>query len=116
MPQDLQSETLFTYPVQKERLDIFNFFLNPAECKPRQHKRLESTEIMLQLVEAGRGVTALPRWLIDQYPESQSLVPKSLGAGVYKKIYLGIHDSERDIEYIKSFVQIARQNSPGLAV
>lgn len=115
VPKDLRSEVLFTYPVIKERLDIFNYFLNPARIRPRQQKPLESTEIMLQMVAAGRGVTALPRWLLDQYPEIKPIVTRSLGKrGVFKKIYLGIHDKNLEIDYIKRFIEIARQNSPRL--
>ena len=114
-PEDLASEILFTYPVKEERLDIYNYFLNSANVMPRQQKPLESTEIMLQMVVAGRGVAALPRWLVDQYPESRNLVAKSLGKkGVFKKIWLGIHESNLDTRYIQSFITIAKENSPGI--
>ena len=112
-PEDLASEILFTYPVKEERLDIYNYFLNSANVRPRQQKTLESTEIMLQMVAAGRGVAALPRWLVEQYPESRNLVAKSLGKkGVFKKIWLGIHETNLDTRYIQSFITIARENTP----
>ncbi|MCP3705279.1 MAG: LysR family transcriptional regulator, partial [Alteromonas sp.] len=65
-PQDLSSETLITYPVELSRLDVFTHFLTPANCTVKQHKTIETTEIILQMVAAGRGVTALPKWLIDE--------------------------------------------------
>lgn len=68
---------------------------------------------MLQMVAAGRGVTALPSWLVEQYVERWPLASKSLGKrGVFKKIYLGIHDSNLDVPYIKRFIEIAESYSP----
>lgn len=60
-PQQLAGETLITYPVQRQRLDIYTRFLAPAGVEPLRHKTLEDTGIMLQMVASGRGVTALPR-------------------------------------------------------
>ena len=57
-PNDLLNETLISYPVPVERLDIFRQFLIPAGLSPRKHKNIETTDIMLQMVAAGRGVTA----------------------------------------------------------
>lgn len=115
-PKDLKNQTLITYPVPEERLDIFLYFLNPAFMKPALHKTLESTELMLQMVAAGRGVTALPSWLVAQYMERWPLVSRSLGKkGVFKKIYLGIHDSNIDVPYIKRFIEIAESYSPAAA-
>lgn len=114
-PADLKHETLFTYPVPPERLDVFQYFLNPAGVKPAAHKSIESTELMLQMVVAGRGVTALPGWLVEQYASNRPLVTRSLGRkGVFKKIWLGIHEDNMDVPYIRRFVDIARTKSPTL--
>lgn len=89
-PQDLVSETLITYPVDIDRLDIFTHFLLPAECRPRKHKQIEATEMMLQLVAAGRGVASLPKWLVATYQPTLPVVPVRLGKeGVSKQIHLG---------------------------
>ena len=96
-PQDLSSETLITYPVELSRLDVFTHFLTPANCTVKQHKTIETTEIILQMVAAGRGVTALPKWLIDESKESDLLACRSLGEqGVSKTLYLG-HRKAQDV-------------------
>ncbi|MBY8447379.1 LysR substrate-binding domain-containing protein, partial [Klebsiella pneumoniae] len=66
-PQQLTSEVLISYPVDIERLDIYNQFLLPAGVTPKRHKTIETTDIMVQMVASGRGVAALPRWLVDEY-------------------------------------------------
>src|ERR1700754_3851767 len=47
-PQQIMKEVLITYPVEIERLDIYNQFLLPAGVTPKRHKAIETTDIMLQ--------------------------------------------------------------------
>lgn len=108
-PQQLTEETLITYPVPVERLDIYNLFLLPAKVTPRRHKTIETTDIMLQMVASGRGVTALPKWLVTDYAPHLQLRTLRLGAsGIQKHIYLGTREAERDIDYLQSFIAMAR--------
>ncbi|HRF79549.1 MAG TPA: LysR substrate-binding domain-containing protein, partial [Flavobacteriales bacterium] len=65
-PKHLAGETLITYPVSIDRLDVFSRFLTPAGVLPKRHKLIETTDIMLQMVACGRGVAALPRWLVEE--------------------------------------------------
>lgn len=107
--QDLVAETLITYPVEPARLDIYSQFLLPAGVMPRRHKTLESTDIMLEMVAAGRGVAALPGWLVLEYAKRMNIVPVRLGTqGVQKQIHLGRRDSEHEPEYLKAFIEVAR--------
>jgi LysR family transcriptional regulator for metE and metH len=107
-PIDLAEEVLYSYPVDIDRLDIYSRFLNPANCRPKKHKSIEATDIMLQLVAAGRGVAALPHWLVNEYADKMTIQAVRLGkAGVSKSIYLGLRDDDQGIEYIKAFVNQA---------
>lgn len=107
-PRDLEPETLITYPVETERLDIFSQFLLPAGCRPARHKTIETTDIMLQMVAAGRGVSALPGWLVEEYRERIPLDTVRLGeGGVHKQIWLGLRESDRNVDYLKAFVTLA---------
>ena len=58
-PRQLAEETLITYPVAIDRLDIYTQFLTPAGISPKRHKPIETTDIMLQMVASGRGVALL---------------------------------------------------------
>ena len=107
-PKDLAGEVLYSYPVDIDRLDIYSQFLNPANCRPKKHKNIEATDIMLQLVAAGRGVAALPHWLVNEYADKMAIQAVRLGkTGVSKSIYLGLRDDDQGIEYIKAFVNQA---------
>ncbi|GAB2879760.1 LysR substrate-binding domain-containing protein [Pseudoduganella ginsengisoli] len=109
-PDMLSEETLITYPVPIDRLDIYNLFLLPANCLPKKHKTIETTDIMLQMVASGRGVTALPKWLVTDYAPHLNLRTLRLGRhGIQKQIYLGIRDSDSGIDYLQAFIAYARR-------
>ncbi|KGM40142.1 LysR family transcriptional regulator [Aquabacterium sp. NJ1] len=109
-PRQLADEVLITYPVATDRLDVFNQFLTPAGIAPRRHKTIETTDIMLQMVASGRGVAALPRWLVQDYARSMPITPVKLGRkGIAKQIYLGWREADADIDYLQAFVQLARE-------
>ncbi|PXW24695.1 LysR family transcriptional regulator [Paraburkholderia caballeronis] len=111
-PEQLVDETLITYPVETDRLDIYNQFLRPAGVAPRRHKTIETTDIMLQMVASRRGVAALPRWLADEYADRMPLVSVKLGRdGIAKQIFLGTRDADGGLDYLASFVEFARQSN-----
>ena len=103
-PKQLSDETLITYPVAIERLDIYNLFLTPAGITPKRHKVIETTDIMLQMVASGRGVAALPRWLIEEQSAKFDVAAVKLGKrGVAKQIFLGFREADADIDYATRF-------------
>lgn len=105
-PEDLINETLYSYPVDINRLDIYTKFLNLANCIPKEHKNIENNDIIMQLVAAGKGVSALPNWLVEQYYQEMNIKSLKFGKdGINKSIHIGIRNEDRDIEYIKSFVK-----------
>ncbi|MCD0458186.1 LysR family transcriptional regulator [Roseiconus lacunae] len=110
-PEQLADQTLITYPVPSDRLDVFSRFLTPAGVIPKRHKLIETTDIMLQMVASGRGVAALPRWLVEQRRDRFAIHPIRLGEkGVDKQIFLGLRTKDKDIDYMKSFVEMARES------
>ena len=110
--QELTDEVLISYPVATDRLDIYNLFLQPAGVSPRRHKTIETTDIMLQMVASGRGVAALPRWLVAEYAAKLDVVAVRLGVqGIAKQIFLGARESDTEIDYLKAFVDLARQSA-----
>ncbi len=109
-PAQLADEVLITYPVDTDRLDIYTLFLNPAGVTPRAHRTLESTDLILEMVACGRGVGALPRWLVEERMKSVAIAPVRLGrAGVPKKIHLGLREGDLDRAWFKAFMQVARR-------
>ena len=113
-PAQLADETLITYPVSIERLDIYTQFLMPAAVTPRRHKVIETTDIMVQMVASSRGVAALPRWLAEEYAKKSDVAAVRLGPkGIAKQIFLGAREADLDIDYLKAFIAMAAQSRSG---
>ena len=113
LPEQLAEETLITYPVEIDRLDIYTQFMLPAGISPKRHKPIETTDIMLQMVASGRGVAALPRWLVNEYQAKFDVVPLRLGKqGIAKQIFLGIREADMHIDYVQAFVALAQIPMP----
>ncbi|ABB06416.1 LysR family transcriptional regulator [Burkholderia sp. Ac-20384] len=108
-PKQLSNEVLVTYPVPVDRLDIYSMFLTPAGIAPKRHKAIETTDIMLQMVASGRGVAALPRWLVLEYADKMDVVPVRLGEnGIAKHIYLGAREADVGTDYLRAFIEQAK--------
>jgi LysR family transcriptional regulator, regulator for metE and metH len=108
-PEDLIEEILYTYPVDIERLDIYTEFLLPARCSPKKHKTLEATEMLLQLVAAGRGVAALPHWLVAEQPGELALASVRFGpSGIHKHIHLGMRQADQTLPFMQGFLDLAQ--------
>ncbi|VWB45630.1 LysR family transcriptional regulator [Burkholderia lata] len=108
-PKQLSNEVLVSYPVPVDRLDIYSMFLTPAGITPKRHKAIETTDIMLQMVASGRGVAALPRWLVLEYADKMDVVPVRLGEnGIAKHIYLGAREADVGTDYLRAFIEQAK--------
>ena len=117
LPRQLAQEVLITYPVAPERLDIYTRFLLPAGVAPARHKTIETTDIMLQMVAGGRGVAALPRWLVQEYAARMDVVPVRLGPrGIAKQIHLGARVVDLQTDYLQAFIALARSMSAQKAI
>ncbi|EIM30807.1 LysR family transcriptional regulator [Microvirga lotononidis] len=109
-PPDLLDEVLITVPVSVERLDVYTQFLVPGQCRPRQHRTAETTDLMLQLVAARRGVSVLPDWLVREEGAQLPIRAVRLGkSGINKSINLGVRRGEEGIAYIAGFLSLAQE-------
>lgn len=109
-PQDLAGETLLTYPVCRDRLDIFNRFLDPAGIEPHAVRTAELTVILLQQVASGRGVAALPNWALQEALPKGNLRGLSLGAeGMWRTLYMAVREEDFDRPYVQAFLSLARE-------
>ena len=111
-PKHLTNEVLITYPVPTDRLDTHTPLLMPAGIAPNRHKTIETTDIMMQMVASGRGVAALPRWLVQEYARRMDVVAVRLGPkGIGKQIHLGVREADTNIDYLQAFIELARRSA-----
>lgn len=100
-PQALASQTLISYPVERERLDVFSAFLTPANVEPANTRTAELTPMIVQLVAAGRGVAALPNWALTEYTEHNLVKTIRLGdKGVWRTLFAAVRTEDKESAYI----------------
>jgi LysR family transcriptional regulator for metE and metH len=104
-PENFLGENLITVPVSINRLDVYTRFLIPAGCKPGSHTTAETTELILQLVAAQRGIAVLPDWLIHEKGQNLPIDMLKIGEeGLYKSIHIGIRKGEESVDFIEGFL------------
>lgn len=108
-PQDLADQTMLTYPVQKQRLDVVKHFLQPAGVEPARWKQADNTLMLVQMVSAGLGVAALPNWAISEFSRQGLITSKPLGKGLWRRLFAATRHSEKDKRYLQAFFATARQ-------
>lgn len=108
-PEALATETLITYPVDEDRLDIFTHFLHPAGIRPAKLRTSEITLMMVQLVASGRGVCALPSWAAQEYVQRGWVKTLTLGReGIWRTLYAAIREEDAELAFVQDFLLTAR--------
>ncbi|WP_081610837.1 LysR family transcriptional regulator [Thioalkalivibrio sp. ALJ7] len=115
-PEDLRGETLITYPVSEERLDIYRRFLHPAGVTvPR--RTAEVSAMLLQLVASRRGVAVLPDWALPELEaglnggESEPVATRRVRLGhdgLWSNLAITMRRADRERPHILDFVATAR--------
>jgi LysR family transcriptional regulator for metE and metH len=109
--QDLENQILYTVPVGYNRLDVYTRFLDPANVQPKRRVPIESTDMMLQLVSANRGVAVLPEWLVSSHESRLGIKGIRIGnKGLQKSVNVGVRDNDLQLDYVKGFIESTRSN------
>src|SRR5690606_21609890 len=108
-PEHLADQVLITYPVERQRLDVFTAFLEPADIEPAAIRKAELTPIIAQLVASQRGVAALPNWALTEYLDQGWLRICRLGEqGVWCTLYAAVRTEDVQADYLQAFMKQAR--------
>lgn len=106
--QELAEETLITYPVDKHRLDIMSKLFIPANILPKQIRTTDLTQMLIQLVASGRGIGALPDWVVNEYEQKGWVTSRRLDCvapeGLRRTLYAGYRIEEKQKSYFEGFL------------
>jgi len=106
--KDFATETLITYPIPDERLDLVRRVLEPARVEP-QRRTATLTEAILQLVASGRGISALPGWAIQRYLDREYVVGRPITRnGLRCELYAATTATAARAGYMTDFVKTMR--------
>lgn len=112
-PRDFANETLVTYPVPDDMIDVIREFLRPRGIEPKR-RTAELTVAILQLVASRRGIAALPGWAVQNYLETGYVVGKRIGKnGLHAELYAVTRQQFGELAYIRDFIETVRAVSFG---
>lgn len=109
-PHALADETLLIYPVQRDRFDVWRHFLQPAGVSPNV-KTVDNTLILIQMVAAKMGIAALPHWAVDSFERQGLLTTKTLGSGLWSRLYAACREGEQRQPTIDAFTKTAANHA-----
>ncbi|HEY2381015.1 MAG TPA: LysR family transcriptional regulator [Terriglobia bacterium] len=106
---DFAEETLITYPVPDDRIDLIRYVLKPARVHPKR-RTTELTMAILQLVASRRGVAALPSWGITNYLRYGYVTARRIGKnGLWSNLYGVTTEEAARQPFIRDFLDTARR-------
>ncbi|SEK66336.1 LysR family transcriptional regulator, regulator for metE and metH [Pacificibacter marinus] len=107
--EDFVDQTLFTYPMDRARLDVFKELLTPAGVSPAAVRQVELTDVIMMLVASNRGVAVLPDWVMRDIRDSDEYAVLPLTArGKTRRLYAAVRDDDVSKPYMAHVIRIAK--------
>ncbi len=107
--RDFARETLITYPIPDDRLDVVREVLKPARVEPSR-RTTELTVAILQLVASLRGIAALPGWTVQSYLDRDYVKALRITKrGLHSGLWAAIDARHRDAPYLLEFIGETRR-------
>lgn len=107
--EDFRDQMLITYPVSRDRLDVFTELLTPAKVEPRGQRQVELTAVILMLVGSNRGVSVLPDWVLRGVRSNADYITRPLGPQpITKRLYAATRDEDATKPFMAHFLRLGR--------
>ena len=76
--EDFSLETYITHETTPEKGREYDLFFSHAPARLEKIIRIDRTDAIVELVDAGLGVTILTRWILEPYLKSHHIITKPL--------------------------------------
>jgi len=107
--EDFRDEVLITYPVSRDKLDIFTELLTPAKVEPRGQRPVELTAVILMLVGSNRGVAVLPDWVLRDVRSHADYITRPLGPRtITRRLFAATRDEDAAKPFMAHFLRLGR--------
>lgn len=109
--KDFAKETLVTYPIPDERIDVIREVLKPANVDPPRRKT-ELTVAILQLVASHRAIAAMPGWAVQPFLDRNYVASKPIRKnGLFANLYAATTEEQSKSAYMMEFLDTMRRIS-----
>lgn len=109
--RDFARETLVTYPIPDDRIDVIREVLAPAGVEPARRKT-ELTVAILQLVASHRAIAAMPGWAVQPYLDKGYVAHRPIRkSGLFANLYAATTTEKASAFYMTEFLDTMRRIS-----
>lgn len=109
--QDFAKQTLISYPIPDDRIDIVREVLGPAGVNPVRRTAMLTVAI-LQLVASQRGIAAMPGWAVQPYLERGYVESRPVRKqGLQANLYAATTRTLAGAAYMREFISVIKQVS-----
>lgn len=109
--KDFGRETLVTYPIPDDRIDVIREVLKPAGIES-QRRKTELTVAILQLVASQRAIAAMPGWAVQPFLDRDYVASRPIRKnGLFANLYAATSQASAKAAYMKEFLEKIRQIS-----
>lgn len=109
--KDFAKETLVTYPIPDDRIDVIREVLKPANIDPPRRKT-ELTVAILQLVASHRAIAAMPGWAVQPFLDRNYVVSRPIRKnGLFANLYAATTEEVSNSAYMIEFLDTMRRIS-----
>ena len=107
--EDFRDQVLITYPVGRDKLDIFTEMLTEARVEPRAQRPVELTAVILMLVGSNRGVAVLPDWVVRDVKSNADYITRPLYPGTLtKRLFAATREEDAAKPFMAHFLRLGR--------
>ncbi len=107
---DFATDTLITYPVPDDMLDVVRQVMKPAGVQA-ERRTTELTVAMLQLVASRRGIATLPIWAAQNYLKRDYVLARPITPqGLTGRLYAACLPELSARPYLVDFVRTTRES------
>lgn len=109
--KDFAKETLVTYPIPDDRIDVIREVLKPANIDPPRRKT-ELTVAILQLVASHRAIAAMPGWAVQPFLDRNYVASRPIRKnGLFANLYAATTEEASKSAYMIEFLNTMRRIS-----
>lgn len=109
--RDFRDETLVTYPIPDERIDVIREVLKPAKVSP-ERRMTELTVGILQLVASRRAIAAMPAWAVQPFLDREYVTPRPIRKnGLFANLYSAVSEEGSKTAYMREFFSTMKRIS-----
>ena len=109
--QDFAKETLITYPIPDDRIDVVREVLGPLGVNPVRRTAMLTVAI-LQLVASQRGIAAMPGWAVQPYLERRYVAQRPVRkSGLFSNLNAATTRALAGTAYMREFIATMKKVS-----